>query len=78
MIWVPFMLKEDSAIFVVWHSGLTLTQLVTLEFGDKLDRVLGVVTGLVLGRTVEFSKRALGGALLICLLLVHYKMQSAN
>ncbi len=67
------MLTEDSAIFVVWHSGLTLTESVTLVFGDKLDRVLGVVTEVVLGRTVEFSKRALGGALLICLLLVHYK-----
>ena len=63
MIWVPFMFTEDSAIFVVWLSGLTLTQLVTLGFGDKLDRVLVVVTGLVLGRTVEFSKRSLGGAL---------------
>jgi hypothetical protein len=57
------MLTEDSAIFVVWHSGLTLTELVTLGFGDKLDRVLGVVTGLVLRRTVEFSKRSLGEAL---------------
>jgi hypothetical protein len=56
------------------QSGLTLPQLVTLGFGDQLDRVLGVIIAGVLARTAGFSRRALGGALLILgLLLVHYK-----
>jgi hypothetical protein len=56
------------------QSSLTLPQLVTLGFGDQLDRVLGVIIAGVLARTAGFSRRALGGALLILgLLLVHYK-----